>query len=177
MLGFVGQMKVPVLTKHQYTVATVFIDHFSWLSFIHLQYSTWGSSTSTSTTVNLQTTCFGMIVHKNNKHGHFAESTHTGSMASLNPTFKCIRRWLKWCCFMQSADGRKLSRLTCGHTPFEWQVTSCTTHLGKMEKSRSIGSQKVSLDLALKQGKGYSKWKLTERAWVWLYLGTSPQHA
>jgi hypothetical protein len=29
MLGFVGQMKVPVLTKHQYTVATVFIDHFS----------------------------------------------------------------------------------------------------------------------------------------------------
>jgi histone deacetylase 1/2 len=43
--GFVGQMKAPILTKHRYTVATVFVDHFSRLSFVYLQYSTSGEDT------------------------------------------------------------------------------------------------------------------------------------
>jgi hypothetical protein len=43
--GFVGQMKAPILTKHRYTVATVFVDHFSRLSFVYLQYSTSGEET------------------------------------------------------------------------------------------------------------------------------------
>jgi histone deacetylase 1/2 len=43
--GFVGQMKAPILTKHRYTVATVFVDHFNRLSFVYLQYSTSGEET------------------------------------------------------------------------------------------------------------------------------------
>jgi hypothetical protein len=39
--GFVGQMKAPILTKHCYTTATVFVDHqYSRLSYVYLQYST-----------------------------------------------------------------------------------------------------------------------------------------
>jgi hypothetical protein len=43
--GFVGQMKSPVMTKHRYTAATVFVDQFSRLSFVYLQYSTTGEET------------------------------------------------------------------------------------------------------------------------------------
>jgi hypothetical protein len=37
--GLVAQMKSPVLTKHHYPAATVFVNQFSHLSFIYLQYS------------------------------------------------------------------------------------------------------------------------------------------
>lgn len=37
--GLVGQMR-GTLTKHRYTVSTVFVDHFSGLSYVHLQLST-----------------------------------------------------------------------------------------------------------------------------------------
>jgi hypothetical protein len=43
--GFVGQMKAPILTKHRYTVATVFVDQYSRLSYVYLQYSTSGEET------------------------------------------------------------------------------------------------------------------------------------
>jgi histone deacetylase 1/2 len=43
--GFVGQLKAPVLTKNRYKVATIFVDHYSRLSFIYLQYSTSGAET------------------------------------------------------------------------------------------------------------------------------------
>jgi hypothetical protein len=38
-------MKSPILTKHWYTAATVFVDQFSRLSFVYLQYSTTGEET------------------------------------------------------------------------------------------------------------------------------------
>jgi hypothetical protein len=43
--GFVGQLKAPILTKNRYKVATIFVDHYSRLSFIYLQYSTSGAET------------------------------------------------------------------------------------------------------------------------------------
>jgi hypothetical protein len=35
--GFVAQLKSPVLTRRRYSVATIFVDHFSSLSYVHLQ--------------------------------------------------------------------------------------------------------------------------------------------
>jgi hypothetical protein len=43
--GFVGQLKAPTLTKTRYQVATVFVDQFSRLSFVYLQYSTSAAET------------------------------------------------------------------------------------------------------------------------------------
>jgi hypothetical protein len=39
VIGFVGQM-IGILTKKRYKVATIFVDHFSNFSFVHLQSST-----------------------------------------------------------------------------------------------------------------------------------------
>jgi hypothetical protein len=43
--GFVGQLKGPILTKNRYKMATIFVDHFSRLSFVYLQYSSSGAET------------------------------------------------------------------------------------------------------------------------------------
>jgi hypothetical protein len=43
--GFVGQLKSPILTKNRYKIATIFVDHFSRLSFVYLQYSSSGAET------------------------------------------------------------------------------------------------------------------------------------
>ena len=35
--GFIAQLKSPVLTRRRYSVATIFVDHYSSLSYVHLQ--------------------------------------------------------------------------------------------------------------------------------------------
>jgi len=35
--GFIAQLKSPVLTRRRYSVATIFVDHFSSLGYVHLQ--------------------------------------------------------------------------------------------------------------------------------------------
>jgi hypothetical protein len=35
--GFIAQLKTPVLTRRRYSVATIFVDHYSSLGYVHLQ--------------------------------------------------------------------------------------------------------------------------------------------
>lgn len=74
--GFIGQMKGRLYQKHRYKCATVFVDQYSGLSFVHLQQSTSAVETlEAKVAFEKYANTFGVsIMHYHADNGRFAES-------------------------------------------------------------------------------------------------------
>jgi hypothetical protein len=86
--GFIGQMKSPTLTKGRYLVATIFVDHFSRLSFVYLQSSTSGAETvSAKKAFEAFAESHGVLVrHYHADNGRFADNLFRNECTAKNQT-------------------------------------------------------------------------------------------
>jgi hypothetical protein len=121
--GFVGQNK-RFFHRKRCKVATVFVDHFSRLSFVHLQESTKGAETLLAKRAfEACAASFGVKVlncHADNGRfakrmflEHAAENGQTASLCGVNALHSCMR----------STDGLPLSTSICGRVPFATRTT------------------------------------------------------
>jgi hypothetical protein len=86
--GFIGQMKSPILTTGRYLVATIFVDHFSRLSFVYLQSSTSGAETvSAKKAFEAFAESHGVLVrHYHADNGRFADNRFRNDCTAKNQT-------------------------------------------------------------------------------------------
>jgi histone deacetylase 1/2 len=81
-------MKSPILTKKRYQVATIFVDHFSRLSYIYLQYSTSGAETvEAKKAFEAFAESHGVLVrHYHADNGRFADNLFRNDCNAKNQT-------------------------------------------------------------------------------------------
>ena len=139
--GLLGQMK-GIPTTIRYKVATVFVDHFSGVGYVHLQKTSSGDETvQAKQAFEAYASSQGvMIQHYHADNGRFADNKwrneckrkgQTLSFCGVNAhhqngvaegesvSFKSMQ---EQCSYMQQSDGQMQSVQICGRTHFAWQT-------------------------------------------------------
>ena len=152
--GLIAQMKGWITTK-RYRVATVFVDHYSGLSYVHFQKTTDGPETLEAKLA------FETYAEKNNvrvqsyqaDNGRFAEkafvdhatskdkrlpiveSTRISKMVWQSVAFGCFKTVLGQCCYMRNTGGQVQSIRPYGPTRYAVQTT--------LRMSRRISRERI----------------------------------
>jgi hypothetical protein len=140
--GFIGQNKGFFFRK-RYKIATIFVNHFSRLSYVYLQESTKGVQTlAAKRSFEAYSASHGVKVqqyHANNgrfaehlflnhceKSGQkvslYVESVHTSKMASLKEGSRISLKGPERPCYTPFTGGPQQSQTTCGHMHFATSV-------------------------------------------------------
>ena len=164
--GFIGQLK-GALTTQRYQAATIFVDHYSKLSFVYLQQSTNADKTIKTKpafesyawhTAGIQ------IKHYHVDNGRFAETKWLDDIEKKNQTqsfcdvgahyqngiaekeFKIYKKAQEQWCFMHHTNGPNHTQQHFGHTQYARLTKISTQHQNPIQPSycQSIFPQTTS---------------------------------
>ena len=159
--GFYAQLKGKLTTK-QYTAATIFVDHFSRLHYVHLMTSLSSQDTIDAKQAFKQfASDHGVCIRQyHTDNGYFADNAfkqhcsqqqQTISYCGVNAHFqngiaeRAIRDMLKPCSFMEKQDGQAQCIFICGRMQSGWLCISITQHQFYLMEDHILSYSMVSM--------------------------------